>query len=129
MPVTRGGIHLGELSPDEQEKVERLAEASPPEDESGHAAVTAFLVIINEDGTVLVTGDVNTPLRLQRFPSSDEIYSGCAVAQKSIAAQETAARTQQVMMQAAQQMQQQAMQAQQEAQIRQQLAKGGPIRR
>lgn len=76
-------------------------------------ARTAFLVILNADGSLVVHPDVNYNLSLERYPHPDEIQGATAVIAADIAAQKAGMATHSLMMQSAQSaMQQHQMQQQ-----------------
>lgn len=64
---------------------------------AAHQALTAFLVVIGEDGQISFQPDVNYPLVLQRFPHPDEVQAAALVVADNIAVQKTAATVQQAM--------------------------------
>lgn len=90
---------LDALTPEQQEQLAALAEETGTEPEL-HPVTTAFVVIIETNGAVVATADLDAVerIRLQRQPSADDIYGACSSVQKSITAQETAGFTQQAML-------------------------------
>lgn len=47
-------------------------------------ALTAFLIVVGEEGQALAYSDVNMPLKLQREPSLNEMYAACAQVMKDV---------------------------------------------
>lgn len=84
-----------------------LATEEPAADQNEAIDVTtAFTLAMSPEGGWVVLSDPSS-LRLQRAPSMDDMYAGCAVVQKDIAAQLAAMHTQRAMVQLTQAMQQQ----------------------
>jgi hypothetical protein len=116
---TSASLHTDDLTPEQRERLAKMAEENPPTESEGIKVTTAFLVVVGEDGAVLADSNLSRALDfvLQRGATPDDIYGAASVVLKDIAAMETAQRTQQAMM-----MMGQAMQAQaQEAALRQRL--------
>ena len=67
-------------------------------------AKTAFIIFVQDDGTVVMTPDLNTAIVTDRAPQINEIYSACSVVMKDIQNQETAALATQFVMNAQMQM-------------------------
>ena len=89
------------------EEKQRLFEAANNAEPEARQVRTAFLVIINPEGDVQVTAELNVPLQRAHIPNNDEIYSACATVQKDILVQDTSVRTAMTMQQVAMQAQQQ----------------------
>lgn len=53
-------------------------------------AKTAFVVFIKDDGSVVMSPDLNLPIVSERQPTINEVYSACALVMKDIQNQETA---------------------------------------
>ena len=102
-----------DLTDEEQENLAGMAEGG----DDVLPVRTAFLVILDKDGNVQVTPDLSAKVQRQHMPSADEVYGLAGVVQKDIAAQESAALTQQALMSMGQQMRQHA----QDQQIRSNL--------
>ena len=98
------------MSPDE---ADRLANA--------RKVLTAFLVVVEPDGTSWATNDVNMDMVLERPPTMGDMYRGCAEVMKDITTSEASQRTVVLMMQATQQVAAQ----QQQDKIAAQLAQKG----
>jgi hypothetical protein len=82
----------------------------PPPNPEARKALTAFLVVVEPDGTSWATNDVNLDLVLERPPTLGDMYRGCAEVSKDIATSEAAQKTVGLMMQAQAQMAQQMQQ-------------------
>lgn len=98
--MTNGAFDLSSLQQpltDEQEA--RLREMSDAAQGETLQALTGFLIVQSTDGTWAVLPDPTTEVEVQRPPTSDDIFSGCAVVQKDIVARESAVHTQHAMMQ------------------------------
>jgi len=54
-------------------------------------ATTAFIIFIRDDGTVIMTPNLSTPIVSARQPSINEVYSSCGIVMKDIRNQESAA--------------------------------------
>ena len=110
------------LTPEEQEALaQKAAENGVVAEEPGVPVRTAFLVVINEQGEVFVTLDLDTKVKIAFQPSPDDIYGAAAVVMRDMAVQQTSQHTIVGMQQMAQ------LQAQrlQEAQIAAQLQQAG----
>jgi hypothetical protein len=83
-------------TPEEAEAIERATNARP--------CATAFLVVIEPDGTAWATSDCNLDVRLSKPANVSDMYRACAEVMKDIAASTTAERTVNMMMQATAQM-------------------------
>lgn len=122
-----------ELTPDQIEALQKMAEENPPaEDETnepqGTPVATAFLVVIQPDNSVQISPDANIDIVLDRYPSPADLKHGCREALSqieraelaSIVVPSTAQAVQQAMIQGAQQLQQQ----QQGAQLASKVGRG-----
>lgn len=67
-------------------------------------AKTAFIIFVQDDGTVVMTPDLSTTIVTERAPTINEIFSACGVVMKDIQNQETAALSAQFVMNAQMQM-------------------------
>lgn len=54
-------------------------------------AKTAFLVVVGADGNIQVSADTSLEVEVQSQPSTDDIYTACALITKDIQVQQTAA--------------------------------------
>lgn len=72
--------------------------------ENGRKCLTAFLVVIEPDGTSWATNDVNMDMVLERPPTMGDMYRGCAEVMKDITTTEASQKTVSLMMQAQAQM-------------------------
>lgn len=54
-------------------------------------AKTAFIIFTQDDGTVVMTPDLNTPVVSERQPNINEVYSACGIVMKDIRNQESGA--------------------------------------
>jgi hypothetical protein len=125
VPDNSGAVDLGSLSPEEQAKVEEMAEQSYPGDQdpgdNKPKVLTAFAVVVGYDGNPQVISYEHDDFLVQSQPTGDLIYGACATILKDMNVQETgmyaAQATQQLMMQQARAMAEQ----QQAAQIAQNL--------
>lgn len=97
---------MDDLTAEQQERLGEMAEAHGGDDETLPVR-TAFLVLVDTDGNVQVTPDLDVQVERQHLPSADEVYGIAAVVQKDIAAQESAALTQNSLMQMGSAMRQQ----------------------
>jgi hypothetical protein len=72
---------------------------SPSPENTVHEAVTAFLVIINKDGSIMSVPDVNYAqyLDLDRPPHPDEVQAAAQVVAQDILVRRTAGTVQSVM--------------------------------
>ena len=108
----------GQMSIDDvDEDTRKLLEAQAAATDTGPAlrpVMTAFIVIVNQDGSHMAAGDLEiiNSISLDRIATADDVYGSCAVVMRDIMTTETAARTQHAMAQMGAAMQQQA-QAQQ----------------
>jgi hypothetical protein len=109
---------LPELTDEQREQLAAMAEAAGVDEKEGLPEVeTAFLVVINKEGGILAShdlDDVNT-FRASRPANGDDMFKAASVIIKDITVTTTAQATAQIMMAQAQQMQQR-MQDQQLAQ-------------
>lgn len=99
------------LPPETQEALAGMADEDPgPE---GTPVRTAFLVIVNEEGSAFATPDLDSALVRSYVPTTDDIYAAVTLVAKDIETQEgaqiTASFMHQLAMQAQQQMQGQAL--------------------
>jgi hypothetical protein len=78
-----------------------------PEEKAPVRVTTAFLVIVQEDGAVVVSTDLAQPMEQRRVVTPDDIYAAVSIIRKDIVVQQTAALTQQGMLQMGAAMQQQ----------------------
>jgi hypothetical protein len=115
MPNTSGGVDLSQFGGLTDEEKRKIVDMAAEEDVSAKEVITAFLVILETDGTWTVHGDMNQELSIRRQITGDDLVAASAVLQKDVYITETAIRTQAAMMQAAQQQMQQ-MQASAETQ-------------
>lgn len=117
------GPSIDTVSDEELEALEKMAEDNP--EPEGEPVRTAFLVVINKDGTTIATPDLDVALVREHLPNTDEIFAACQIISKDITVQESAMGTAQFM----QQMAMAQMQARQNANLAQNLdLKGGPKR-
>ena len=77
------------LTPEEQASVDALGEKTEPEQPEAHAVVTAFLVIMETDGSIHAEADLDTPLARQRLPHGDDVYAACSVVMRDVEASHT----------------------------------------
>lgn len=89
--------------------------------EDARKALTAFLIVVESDGTSWATNDVNMDLVLERPPTLGDMYRGCAEVMKDIETSEAAQKSVTLMMQAQAQM----AQAMQQDKIARKLAEKG----
>lgn len=112
-----------DLTPEQQEALAAKAEANGivPEEPKGTPVRTAFIVVVDSNGEVFVSTDLNQALDLAFEPSPDDIYGAAATIQRDMTVQMTASSTVMGMQQMA------AAQAQrmQHAQIAAQLEQAG----
>jgi len=73
------------ISPEDAERIEQARKC-----------LTAFLIVVEPDGTSWATNDVNMDMVLERSPTQGDMYRACAEVMKDIASSETAARTAQL---------------------------------
>jgi hypothetical protein len=122
-----GAVDLGNLSPEEKEAVEQMAEEHPEVAEGSYPGdknpqdnkrkvLTAFSVVVGYDGNPDVVAYTGDDLLLQSDPTADLIYATCATIQKDMHAFDTAQAAAQMtasfMAQQARAMQEQMQQAQ-----------------
>lgn len=69
----------------------------PPPNPEARRARTAFLVVVEDDGTSWATNDVNMDMVLERPPTPGDMYRACAEIMKDIAMAETSQRTVQML--------------------------------
>jgi hypothetical protein len=69
-------------------------------------ARTAFLVYIQNDGQVMLTTDISTPLITERQPAPDEVLGALAAVNANLNAQQAAAHTMNAMQMVTNQMMQ-----------------------
>jgi hypothetical protein len=62
----------------------------PPEPQAVQAK-TAFLVVVGTDGNIQVSADTSLDVEVQSQPTTDDIYTACALITKDIQVQQTAA--------------------------------------
>lgn len=117
---TGSGPSFETLSEEEQAQVEALAEKAEQEDE-GVPVRTAFLVLLQDDGSAMAVADLDFKVKRDRIPSQRDMFNAASQIVKDINSIESAhhmvALMQQVAMQQAQQMQAQ--------QIAEQLQRAG----
>jgi hypothetical protein len=100
-------VSYDDLSPEDQAKIDALAEEKADPEPEGIPVLTAFIVAIGKDGGYTVIPDLSVALLRDRIPTADDIYAACQVVSKDIQTSETAVSTAQFMQQMAQaQMQQ-----------------------
>jgi phosphotransacetylase len=85
---------------------------------------TAFLVLIDEDGSYLLEADINVPVNPKRKPNAQEIKASLATLLMDIQTQETAMLSANATVSMQMQMAQRMSDAAQNAQIAQMLNKG-----
>lgn len=125
MPTEAADLsQFANLSEEEKQAVQGLTDRAADDEPAVPQVSTAFSVVLNRDGTWVVVPSVTQPFQSDRTPTVDDIYAGCAIVQKDLAAQETAMHTQRAMLQMSAAMQQQM----QEQQIRQNLGNLGNLR-
>lgn len=93
------GVNYDDLTPEEQAQIDALAQEAP--EPEGQEVRTAFLVVINKDGSINISPDLDVPLVREHLPGTDEIYSSCQVIAKDIQVSEAAVATAQFMQQMA----------------------------
>lgn len=108
VPEAESGYEIPE--PPTPDEADAIIEHSHPNPDAHHA-VTAFLVIIEKDGTARAMSDVNYDLVLERGPTPDDMWRGAAEVAKDVqmaqTAQIAAQMTMQLQMQTAAKVQQQ----------------------
>lgn len=68
----------------EAEAPEQNGQAELPPMPEPAPAVTAFLVMVNSDGKALAYSDINTPVRMERMASLDDMYGACAQVMRDV---------------------------------------------
>lgn len=111
MADNSGAIDLGSLSEEQQEELDRITEERGDPNDPQHEgsqkrhALTAFLVIVEENGNPEVMAFEDPELVIQVKPTNDLIFGAVSTIAKDMQAQETAQAsalaTAQVMMQQA----------------------------
>lgn len=97
-PLNTDKPDLDSLTPEQQEALDALAEENEPE---GEHVRTAFLVILDNDGSVMATPDIDIPVIRERLPSGDDVFSAASILVRDITATQTAQNTAQMMHQVA----------------------------
>jgi hypothetical protein len=88
-------------------------------------ATTAYLVVINKDGTIFVSPDINIPITIDRPVTGDEIFGSSHVIIKDIQREETAMQAAQHTMNAQMQLARQIQDAQANSQV---MNRMGPLK-
>jgi hypothetical protein len=99
-----------DLTPAQQEAL--AAKAAENGETGAYEVATAYYVIIDRNGAVIIVPDLSVKLVADRQPSPQDILGSAAVVQATVTSQITAHETQQVMLQQARAMAQQQQQAQ-----------------
>ena len=103
-----------------------VSQKDKPKSDEPLAVDTAFLVYRRIDnGQIVMTHDINTPIKVHRSPNHDDVYMMMSVILKDMMAAQTAALTVQGNMNAQQQMAQQLMNPQEAAAMQSLFSKGG----
>jgi hypothetical protein len=76
---------------------------SPADETESRKVATAFLVIIEENGGIVCTNEMDPDIELDRVANLNDMFIGCSVTLKDLTALETSQRTAQVMMEVSQQ--------------------------
>lgn len=97
----------------------------PPPSPDARKALTAFLVVVEADGSTWATNDVNLDVVLERPPTPGDMYRGCAEIMKDIAMAETSQRTVQLLAAVFPQMAAQAEEQKRQAKVAQRLIEKG----
>jgi len=91
MPVAPGEASYDIPAPPTPEEIDRQAEARP--------CLSAFLIVIEEDGTAWSTNNIDMVVAPKRQPSLGDMYRSCAEVMKDIECMETSQRTVQMLAQ------------------------------
>ena len=94
---------------------------APVEDDSVHTHTTAFIVLVNKDGTYSLETDINKPVIPERKPNGTEIKAALQTIMLDVQIQETAVLAAQATLSMQEQKVRAMMEAQQNAQMLQKL--------
>ena len=99
-----------DLTPEQQAS---LADKAAENGEDGaHHVTTAYLIVVDRDGTVAIVPDLTMKFVVDREPVVEDILGSLSVAKVSVQAQITASSTQQIMLSQARAMAEQQRQSQ-----------------